>query len=194
MVGSGNLAWAQDRTERLGQKFALFRHFANRENAYIEFCQKFMYAGRRFDDMIAEINEQLFNPFARDTLKELFKHSSLETKSLDIPASDRVVPVDHNSPEYQQVDTNLATLEEHLRGSNSLAEDSPSERDQVLAELSATRRLLKAAQVRIGLLKQLLTPAVQWIAKKSAEHTVGIAITALLAALATLLGLSIPGL
>ena len=194
MVGSGNLAWAQDRTERLGQQLALFRHFANQQNAYIDFCQKFMYGLRRFDDMIAEVNEQLFNPFARDLLKDLFKHSPLETKSLNIPASDRIVPVDHNSPAYQEVDTNLVTLEDHLRRSNSLAEDSPSERDQVLAELSASRRLLKAVQVRIELLKQLLLPALRWIAKKSGEIAVGIAITAVLTALATLLGFSIPGL
>jgi len=194
MVGSGNLAWAQDRTERLGQQFAVFRHFAQQEGAYIDFCHKFMYAEGGFDGLIDEVNEQLFEQFSRDLLKDLFKHSPLETKSLDIPASDRIVPVDHNSPAYQQVDTNLATLEEHLRVSNSLAENSPSEHDQALAELSASRRLLKAVQVRIELLKQLLLPALRWIAKKSGEIAVGIAITAVLATLATLLGVSIPGL
>jgi hypothetical protein len=194
MVGSGNLAWAQDRTERLGQQFAVFRHFAQQEGAYIDFCHKFMYAEGGFDGLIDEVNEQLFEPFSRDLLKDLFKNSPLETKSIDIPASDRIVHIDHNSPAYREVDTNLANLEEHVRCSNSLAEDNPSDRDRVLAELSASRRLLQAARVRLELIKQLVVPALQWIAKKFADHIIGILATAAFAALATLLGFPIPGL
>ena len=75
MVGSGRLDWSRDRKKRLGQQLTLFRRFAANENAYLTFSTNFMYAGSRFDDIIREINSQLFEPFSRDLLKDLSQHA-----------------------------------------------------------------------------------------------------------------------
>jgi len=194
MVGSGTLQWAADRKVRLGEQLELFRHFAETEDAYMNFASDFMYAGSRFDDMIREINDQLFEPFARDLRKDLFKHSPLETKSADVPASDRIVAVDHNSADYKTVETNLEALERAGQTSNALGAESPEERDRVVAEISATRRLLKAARARMEAVLTLIVPALKWIGSKIADSTVQIAIAAVIAALAAMFGVAIPGL
>lgn len=194
MVGSGRLDWAADRKVRLGQQLALFRHFAETEDAYMNFASDFMYAGSRFDDMIREINAQIFDPFGRDLLKDLFRHSPLETKSANVPASDRIVAIDHNSPDYRQAETHLETLERTVQSSNALGAESPEERDRVVAEISATRRLLKAARARIDAVWALVVPALKWIGSKITDNVVQIAITAVIAALAAIFGVSIPGL
>lgn len=194
MVGSGTIEWARNRTIRLGQQLALFRHFANHQDAYMNFSTDFMYAGSRFDDMIAEINAQLFEPFARDLLKNLSRHAPLETKSAHTQASDRVVALDHNSAAYRDTEANLQSLERTVQASNALGAESPEERDQIVAELSAARRLLKAARVRLDALSTLIVPALKWIGSKIADTTVQIAIAAILAALAAMFGVPIPGL
>lgn len=194
MVGSGTLNWAADRKVRLGQQLALFRHFAETEDAYMNFASDFMYAGSRFDDMIREINDQLFEPFARDLRKDLFKHSPLETKSADVPASDRIVAVDHNSADYKTIETNLETLERAVQTSNALGAESPEERDRVVAEISATRRLLKATRARMEAVLALIVPALKWIGSKITDGAVQIAIAAAIAALAAMFGVAIPGL
>ena len=194
MVGSGRLDWASDRKVRLGQQLALFRYFAETDDAYMNFSSDFMYAGSRFDDMIREINSQIFEPFSRDLLKDLAKHSPLETKSADVPASDRIVPINHNSSDYRQAEANLETLERTVQSSNALGSESPEERDRIVAEISATRRLLRAARARIDAIWGLVVPALKWIGGKIADAAVQIAIAAVAAALASLFGVAIPGL
>lgn len=193
MVGSGTLDWAADRKKRLGQQLALFRHFADQQDAYMNFSTDFMFAGSKFDDMIAEINEQLFDPFTRDLLKDLSKHSPLETKSFDLPASDRVVGIDHNSAEYNDAEKNLEALERAVGSNNILGSESLEERDRIVAEISAARRLLNATRVRLDALWALVVPALKWIASKIADNVVQIAITAVITALAALCGVSLPG-
>lgn len=169
MAGSGSLDWARDRKVRLGQQLDLFRYFAANKDAYLNFSANFMYSGSRLDDMIDEINSQIFDPFARDLLKVLRQLAPLETKSIDVPASDRSVSVDHNSVLYKDVEANLASLERIVQTSNALGAESPEERDRVVAEISAGRRLLKAARVRIDALWSILIPCLKWIGIKIAD-------------------------
>lgn len=194
MVGSGILDWAKNRKVRVGQQLALFRHFAQNEDAYMNFSTDFMYAGSRLDDMVTEINAQLFEPFARDLLKDLYKHSPLETKSANVPASDRIVSVDHNAMAYQEVESNLGCLERTVQSSNALGAEGPEERDRIVAEISAARRLLKGTHIRLEALWALVVPALKWIGNKIAESAAQIAVTAAFVGLAALFGVSIPGL
>ncbi len=194
MVGSGTIPWSQDRKVRLGQQLALFRHFADNADAYMQFSSNFMYAGGRFDDMISEINTQLFIPFARDLLKDLYRHSPLETKSADVPAAERIVTVDHNSQSYKDAEFNLGSLERTVQTSNVLGADSPQEQDRVVAEISAARRLLNAARVRLEALWVVLVPSLKWISSKIADTSVQIVIGSIIAALAAMFGVAIPGL
>jgi hypothetical protein len=65
-----------------------------------------------------------------------------------VPASDRLVPLDHNSAPYRQVKEGLAELREELRTANDL-ECAPEERERLLASLSAAQDLWEAAQLKI---------------------------------------------
>ncbi|RXT40279.1 hypothetical protein [Bradyrhizobium betae] len=83
----------------------------------------------------------------------------------EAPASDRVVRIDHNSAGYRETEEALDTLEHGLKSTNDFLGE-PEEKDQFVAEVSAARRLLQAARVRIAALAELLKPLlVQYVAK-----------------------------
>jgi hypothetical protein len=83
----------------------------------------------------------------------------------EAPASDRVVRIDHNSAGYRETEEALDTLEHDLKSTNDFPGE-PEEKDQFVAEVSAARRLLQAARVRIAALAELLKPLlVQFVAK-----------------------------
>jgi hypothetical protein len=66
----------------------------------------------------------------------------------EIPASDRVVRLDHNQPDYQEVRSELANLREAVRTANDL-EIEPAERNRVLASLDSAQTLWAAAQLKV---------------------------------------------
>jgi len=63
------------------------------------------------------------------------------------PASDRVVRLDHNSPNYIGAKEALETLERLLQETNDYPD--PEDKEQKIAEISAARRLLQAVRVRV---------------------------------------------
>jgi hypothetical protein len=75
----------------------------------------------------------------------------------EVPASDRIVTLNHNSPDYQHLMSALGTLEEALRGTNDYPD--AEERERVVAEVSAGRRLLQSVKVRaVAIAAVLATP------------------------------------
>jgi hypothetical protein len=73
-----------------------------------------------------------------------------------LPASDRMVPLNHNDPEYLEVANRLAEVREVVRTSNDLSA-SPDERDAVLLALDSASSLWKSTQlsllqIRVGVL------------------------------------------
>jgi len=76
-----------------------------------------------------------------------------------IPAANRMVPLNHNTPEYQQINSGLAEVYEAFRGANDLEID-PNERNRILCSLNAARELWKAAeltalQIKVGVILSL---------------------------------------
>jgi hypothetical protein len=65
-----------------------------------------------------------------------------------LPASDRLVPLNHNSAPYKEIASGLAKLHEELRGANDL-DCSPEERERLVASMGAARQLWDAAQLKI---------------------------------------------
>jgi hypothetical protein len=100
LAGSGDLPWARDRTERLGQLIGLFRHFAEEDMSFTDFSLNFLYAGSQFDDMVYKINAELFDQFSRDLLKDIARTFE-QGATRRAPASDRIVTLDHNSAAYR---------------------------------------------------------------------------------------------
>ena len=190
-VGSGRLDWSADRRERLAQNIGLFRFLAANPEAYADFSTSFLWAGSRLDDSVAKISEELFEPFARDLLKEIKRAGASQDAA---PASDRIVPLDHNSSAYIEATSKLAEIETAVAQSNSLSIEHGPVHDQVVAEIGAGRRLLAAAQVRAELVWNTLKPALTWLADHVAEAFISAAVTVVLALLANLLGISVPAL
>lgn len=72
------------------------------------------------------------------------------------PASDRIVSLDHNQPDYTGISNGLRELREDVRGANSPDIDE-LERDRVLKSLDAASQLwdatqLKVIQIKVGIL------------------------------------------
>ena len=77
-----------------------------------------------------------------------------EGVAVGVPASDRLVPLNHNELAYGDIAVGLAELSESVRGSNGLAE---IERDRLSRSILAAAELwgavqLKAIQVKVGVL------------------------------------------
>ena len=71
-----------------------------------------------------------------------------EREVVGVPAADRIVPLNHNEPDYLAISEGLTAVTEAVRGFNDYEAD-PAERDRVLASLSSAIALWDAAQLKI---------------------------------------------
>lgn len=95
------------------------------------------------------------------SVEERFDHVEVDGNSEfrvkgGVPAADRIVPLDHNDPNYRKIEDGLAEIREALRGQNDL-DVSDAERDRLIASVSAAQNLwasaeLKLIQVKVGVL------------------------------------------
>jgi len=113
-----------------------------------------------------------------DGLREVFEKSLGITDSdstidhdeqREIPASDRIVKINHNAPEYQEIIEKLEELEASISKSNSIENE---DKDRFQAELKAGEGILKGKTARIEVIKILLVKGLKYII----EHVVDVAI------------------
>ena len=97
--------------------------------------------------------------------------SDLLSDSEGVPASDRVVELDHNDREYREAVGAVDELIEAVTSSNEFGNEVPAEKDAILAALKAGRSLLEQTRVRLSTVNATLLPAVQFCAK---TFTVGV--------------------
>src|SRR5262249_30251491 len=90
----------------------------------------------------------------------------------DIPAADRIVSLGHNSPPQKEALEKIDALVAAVKETNDFFGD-PEEREQVVAELSAGRRLLEAAKVRVSAIRAALQPSLKWILEKAGGAVIG---------------------
>jgi hypothetical protein len=183
MLGSGKLKWPSDSKKRLGLHLQLFRQFANEDLSPDDFCSHFLHTDNNYSAMISEINNQIFDPFSRDLIKYLARNQP--DNSDNVPASDRVVALDHNSRSYVETNEALSTVEKLVKDSNEI---SPEDKDLRSAELAAGKTLLGAARVRLSAIVPVLIKTLKSLIKTFYEQAIGIAAGAALTALLTLLG------
>ena len=107
----------------------------------------------------------------------------------EVPASDRVVRLDHNSAEYVETVGKLEGAITTIQGSNAYAAEDPDDHGQRLAELESGKRLLLAARVRVESIRVVLVPALRWLAEKFADNAAGMIITAALTAILAFFGI-----
>lgn len=181
----GALNLPRGRSEQLCVLLGLFRSFDSGDIGYDDFYLRYGGNSTRYDDMIYEITSQYFAPMSRD-LRKLLIRSATTPEPAPAPASDRIVTIDHNSPHYQEAVTSLERTIETISGSNIISGD---EKEAVLAELSAGRRLLDFTKSTWAACKTLLIDGLKYVLRKFGEGAVAIAVTAALGFLGKLFGI-----
>jgi hypothetical protein len=165
------LTWGGDREKALGMKLLLFRTFAYEKMDIGLFGFNMLRVSRNPDENARVVIEQMFSPMARELRRalegELGRPQSEKVPipvPLSVPASDRSVPIDHNSQAYADADAAMEKLETAIREANDFPD--PAEKEQREAEVSAARRLLWARIVRLEPLVALLRPIlVEYVSK-----------------------------
>jgi hypothetical protein len=187
MVGSGMLDWPKDKTDRLAMKVALLRALSADEIDIFDFTSNFLYTANDFDVNVRDVATQIFRPTERELLRYIEEHFDKV-----VPASDRVVTVNHNSKAYADADEALENLEKAIREANDFRD--PLEKEQREAEVSAARRLLNAARVRLEPLASLLKPILVQFTTKVKDNLITTAATLASGALITLFGMGFKAL
>jgi hypothetical protein len=106
---------------------------------------------------------------------------SREIKPGSVPAADRIVPLNHNQPEYVEAIAALDQMQEALRGENAFSEDGEKQVAEV--EVSLIHRLLEGTHLRIKSLWALAAASLSAIKKKMWDQALGQAAALLLATL-----------
>lgn len=107
-----------------------------------------------------------------------------QTPGLSIPASDRIVRIDDNSPEKSEAARQLVAVEQALEsGANDLPLEA-QEREVVRSELRSLRQRIESGWIRLGELWQAVAKSgtLVWLAEKTAglafNAVVGLALAA----------------
>jgi hypothetical protein len=89
------------------------------------------------------------------------------------PASDRIVRIDHNSAEINELTGNLDELAELVRTDNSPVIADPEDRPRIVQQIKSAVVLLKLDRVSIGAIKGLLLSVLTYLAIKFADEAIG---------------------
>jgi hypothetical protein len=103
-----------------------------------------------------------------------------------VPASDRLVRFDDNHPAIEEIRSDLSSLAETLRGSNSTEDFSYGEIEGARRELFIIDQMLACGGCRVDWVLPAAKSTLAWIALKAGE---GLVQTAALAVLVKLIGL-----
>jgi hypothetical protein len=173
--------WHPEADRAMGIRFVLFRFFSTHSPEEIS-AFGFEHFGRSNDlDANAHaVIAQIFMPMTRDLRRYLDREATT-----GIPASDRVVKLDHNQTSYREVQASLEKLERAIRELNDYPDTD--DREQRIAEVSAAQRLMKAPRIgerAVAFIKASLT----YLGKRFADVSIGETIGTLLPLLAALIG------
>jgi hypothetical protein len=115
---------------------------------------------------------------------------NLPATPTSVPASDRIVPLDHNNPMVSQAAADARKLAVALRESNDIGAISPEALPVAVEEVSQIAQALEQPAVRMPAFGERVRSTLGWIGKEAAGALVGAAALALLALLATILGIA----
>ncbi len=92
------------------------------------------------------------------------KNSLPSLRRIKIPASNRIVQLNHNSQDYQNAVEAVDAVINAVAGDNEYGNEFPEEKETVVSALKAGRKLLDAKEVRPIALGHILFPVLQYIA------------------------------
>lgn len=172
-LGSARIRWSKKQQQRLGSQLALFRAMSE-EKLSLEDFETYFFSTNNIDLAVAEIAQQFFRPFSEDLVRYLSRVSDLPEDFLApaaVPASDRVVSLDHNSADFKTALKSMDELKVAVEGANDFPD--PETKAAQLAEINAGFELLKSVRVRIQALASVLGPSLKWLTEKFAGGIIG---------------------
>ncbi len=169
-MGQGRIVLPENEDQRLGTLIGLFRSLTESEEAGWQFAHRFVSLDRNLDANIADLVDQYFEQFVRD-LRRQMQRSEAAIEEPTVPASDRVVFLNHNEQPYQELVEALTEMEMALVGANDY--EDLEDKEQRIAEISAGQRLLAAPRVRLEALLATIGEALIYLAKKFMDSAIG---------------------
>lgn len=165
-MGPGRVAFPEDPERRLGIQLWLFRSLSASEEDPWQFAHEYVSSESNLNGMIADLVEQVFNPFVKALRRELDRELARS------PAIDesRVVSI-HRDEAWREAVEALDEAKRILVQTN--AQLSQEDKSQRVAELSAGRRLLEAEQLRVGALLGTAGNALRYLATKFMDIGLG---------------------
>jgi len=109
----------------------------------------------------------------------LHEHVDISKSIGDAPASDRLVKLDHNLPDYKEAVSSLDKFIQDYRDDHQLDNEFGLEKTALITTLVAGRELFDATQVQVSVAVALTIEPLKIIAKKYDEAAVGGTIAAL---------------
>ncbi|TPJ77182.1 MULTISPECIES: hypothetical protein [unclassified Mesorhizobium] len=161
MVGSGRMVWPKDFEQALSGQLNLLASFTGDENAAWQFAHNYFYSrSNNINDTLHEMTEHLYDPMIRDLRRYLQRNKDKPIDVTQVPASDRIVHLDHNKPEYTATLEAIEAAHDAALASNEI---DPDDRDRVKFELDAGILLIKASSVRLAAIEAVLIHALKWL-------------------------------
>jgi hypothetical protein len=162
-----------------------FDRFVQKARTELDIAEKQMHrTGKEFDEVVEA--QALLNAARIIAYRPLERYSEfgaeLLTRALDsikngpsmrVPASDRIVDLDHNSPTFSEISDRLDELEGRLRVDNDTGELVGEERATALEEVSRLRAWWSSSKIRVMSFVSLAKSTLGWIGEKAASATVG---------------------
>ena len=103
-----------------------------------------------------------------------------------IPASDRVVNRSDNQKLYVSIDSEIDSVIGELDSNNEVGDSLGDSRDTLLAEVKASKELIKPGRFNLGRFAQLILPALKFLSEKFSGAAIGEAAKRLVALIAEL--------
>ncbi|MDG1417581.1 MAG: hypothetical protein P8P99_07265 [Maricaulis sp.] len=168
-IGSGKIVLPRDETDRIGAQLKLFRTLTVSDDAPWRFAGDYVSHEANFDDIVRDLVDKYFTPFARDLRREIDRNQGILA---DKAHPDRIVVLGNEGIQEQAI----LALEEviaALKVTNVHIE--PGEKAQQIAQLNAGKELLKSKQVRVGSMLETAGNTLKYIGKKFYDSALSLA-------------------
>ncbi len=125
-----------------------------------------------------------------DVAGELSEENAEKVQS--VPASDRYVEIDHNSPDYQVVMEKLEELTREVRESNEYRQKDLLDHERRLAELEALSDVMQSKRVGVSHVQVFAYGTLAYLAVTFADSVIGQLAISLGKLISRLLGFDAP--
>jgi hypothetical protein len=182
-IGNNQFVWPLSREERLGGQHFFLEAASNENFEFTDFLVRF-YRVQHGD--LNDSSDQFVTRFFSTYARELTRYLEMRLNGDPVPASDRIVAIDHNSKEFSAIEVGLEEVETALAASNSI-----KDKELIQAELAAGRKIIEAPLARVTWVRKLLVDPLVHISKIGRDTALSIVATTLIALILAYFGIII---